>query len=101
MSKHLHAIEFDGITFGMEIDTDTVAWRRFKNQIRIETVRTKHGIERRVPVVPAVWLGAIMRHAHWLVTESKCIKEFQIEGFMDDRYITVLYDEEKKGAKME
>lgn len=92
MSKHLQAVCFDDTTFGMEIETRT-SYRRFKNQIRIETVRTKHGIEQRVPVVPAVWLGAIMREAHWLVTESKCIKEFQIEGFMDDRYITVLYDE--------
>ena len=100
MSKHLCAVCFDDTTFGMEIETGT-SYRKFKNQIRIETVRTKHGIEQRVPVVPAVWLGAIMREAHWLVTESKCIKEFQIEGFMDDRYITVLYDEEKKGAKME
>lgn len=96
MSKHLHAIQFDGTTFGMEVDTDTVVWRRFKNQIRIETVRTKHGVEQRVPVVPAVWLGAIMCEAHWLVTEQRSFEKFYIEGFMDERFIFVLYDEPKK-----
>lgn len=91
MSKHLHAIQFDGTTFGMEIDTDTAAWRKFKDQIRIETVRTKHWIEQRVPVVPAVWLGAIMREAHWLVTEQRSFEKFMIEGFMSDQFIFVKY----------
>lgn len=101
MSKHLHANCFGDTTFGMEIDTDTIAWRKFKAQIKFEVIRSKYGVEKRVPVVPAQWLAAIMRDAHWLVTEERDIEEFYIEGFMDDRYIKVLYDARKDDAKMD
>lgn len=31
MSKHFHAVQFDGITFGMEIETNTETYKNFKN----------------------------------------------------------------------
>ena len=61
MSKHLHAVGRDGMTFGMEIETNTVAWRKFKSNIKLETVLSKWGTEQKKLTVPAVWLGAIMR----------------------------------------
>lgn len=101
MAKHMHCVCRGDTTFGMEIDTDTVAWRKFKAHIKIVPTVSKYGVEKRVPCVPAIWLAAIMREAHWLVTEERDIVEFYIEGFMEDRYITVLYDEKIEGRKNE
>ena len=99
MSKHLHAIEFDGTTFGMEIETDTTAWRKFKKQISTEVRSKKTGGTHLVHVVPAAWLGAIMREAHWLVTEKQAFDRFYIEGFLSDQYIFVKYPEIQANKK--
>lgn len=91
MSKHLHAIEFNGTTFGMEIETDTAAYRKFKSQVKIEKVINEFGAESYKLTVPYLFLAAIMRESHWLVSERKDFDKFYIEGFMDDTFIYVKY----------
>lgn len=91
MSKHLHAIKFDGTTFGMEIETDTEAYRKFKSQVKYESVISVFGTEVKEFTVAYLFLAAIMREAHWLVSELKDFNKFYIEGFKDDRFIYVKY----------
>lgn len=43
MSRHLSAVKFDGDTFGMEIETDTVAYKKFKSQVKYEKVISAWG----------------------------------------------------------
>lgn len=93
MSKHLHAIEFDGTTFGMEVETDTAAYRKFKSQVKYEKVISAFGTETKEFTVPYLFLAAILREAHWLVSERKDFNKFCIEGFKDDAYIYVKYTE--------
>ena len=91
MSKHLHAVEFDGNTFGMEIATDTAAYRKFKSQVRYEKVISKAGIEMKAYTVPYLFLAAIMRDAHWLVSERKSFNKVCIEDFKEGAIIYVKY----------
>ena len=91
MSKHLHAVEFDGTTFGMEIEVDTVAYRKFKSQVKYEKVISAFGTEVKEYTVPYLFLAAIMREAHWLVSELKDFNKFCIDGFKDGVYIYVKY----------
>lgn len=91
MSKHLHAVEFDGTTFGMPIETDTTAYRKFKSQVKCETAISVIGTAVKVLTVPYLYLAAIMGEAHWLVTERKDFNRFYIEGFKSDEYIYVKY----------
>jgi hypothetical protein len=83
----------------MEIDVNTVAWRKFKSQVKIEKVISKSRIEEIVRTVPFEWLGAIMRDAHWLVTEKRSFEKFYIDGFLDNRYIFVKYPEKQLNKK--
>ncbi len=36
MEKKLHAVQFDGLTFGMKIDTGTEAYKNFKKSLKYE-----------------------------------------------------------------
>lgn len=91
MSKHLHAVQFDGITFGMEIETDTVAYRNFKKSVGIETVMHPLGFEQRIRTVPYLTLASIMRDAHWLVSARKLFDKITIDGYLDGGFIYVKY----------
>lgn len=91
MSKHLHAIEFDGTTFGMEIEVDTVAYRKFKSQVKYEKAISAFGTEIMEFTVPYLYLAAIMREAHWLVSERKDFNKFCIDGFKNGEFIYVKY----------
>lgn len=91
MTKNLHAINFDGTTFGMDIDTSTTPYRKFKSMVKIEKVINRYGAEAYKPTVPYLFLAAIMREAHWLVSELKDFDKFCIEGFMDETFIYVKY----------
>lgn len=91
MSKHLHAVEFDGTTFGMEIDTDTAVYRKFKSQVKYESVISIFGTEAKEFTVPYLFLAAIMREAHWLVSERKDFNKFCIDGFKEGAFIYVKY----------
>lgn len=91
MSKHLHAVDFNGTTFGMEIETDTVAYRKFKVQVKYERAISVFNTETKNLTVPYLYLAAIMREAHWLVSERKDFDKFCIDGFKDGAYIYVKY----------
>lgn len=93
MLKHLHAVEFDGMTFGMEIETDTVAYKNFKKSIKREKCISYFGDEIECRVVHYLMLGAVMREAHWLVTETKSFQKIRIDGFLDED-IYVRYTDE-------
>lgn len=91
MSKHLHAVQFDGITFGMEIETDTVAYKNFKKSVSIETVIHPLGFKERIRTVPYLILASVMRDAHWLVSERKLFNKINIDDFLDGGVIYVKY----------
>lgn len=103
MSKHLHAVNFDGTTFGMEIETNTAAYRNFKSKIKYEKVISTFGTQIKAYAVPYLFLAAVMREAHWLVSELKSFDKFCIDGFKDDVYIYAKYTDSidfryRKGA---
>lgn len=91
MSKHLHAVEFDGTTFGMEIETNSSAYRKFKSQVKLETAVLKDGAECKRITVPYLYLAALMHDAHWLVSEQKLFDKIAIDDFYDGKYIFVKY----------
>lgn len=94
MAKHLHAVEFDGTTFGMSIDTSTIAWKKFKKSVKYEPVISCFGDEFEWFTVPYLMLAAIMQEAHWLVSEVKDFDKFTIDGFNDGYEIYVKYTDE-------
>lgn len=94
MAKVLHAVEFDGTTFGMEIDANTAAYRRFKKAVVWEKCVSRFGGEVHHFVVPYLALGAIMQDAHLLVTENKEFDRIRIEEFLDSAVIYVKYTDE-------
>lgn len=87
MEKHLHAVQFDGLTFGMTIDTSTEAYKVFKKSLKYETCIGIFGDELLVRVVPFRMLGAIMGKAHWLVTEGRYFDYIEIDGLRDEIYV--------------
>lgn len=87
MEKHLHAVQFDGMTFGMAIDTSTEAYKSFKKALKYESCIGIFGDEILVRVIPFRNLGGIMREAHWLVTEGHYFDYIKIDGLQDDIYV--------------
>ena len=87
MKKDLHAVQFDGITFGMSIDTSTEAYKSFKKALKYETCIGIFGDEIPVRVIPFKMLGAIMGEAHWLVTEGHYFNYIKIDGLQDEIYV--------------
>lgn len=82
--KAFHAWAKAGYTFGMEIETEK-SYRELKKRI---TKKTRGELDPACPewmknhkvyCAPAVWVGAIMREAHWLVTEARSLQKFYIE----------------------
>lgn len=94
MDKALHAVEFDGTTFGMTVEASSMSYKLFKKQIVEEDAIDVCGNAFRVLAVSAVWLGTIMGIAHWKVTEAKHIDYFVIDGLRNDRKIYVKYDDD-------
>ena len=90
MSKDLRAVQFDGITFGMQIEASG-AYRKFRNHIKPEKAMSITGSVVTILTVPAEWLGAIMGEAHWLVTEGKYFDTIRIDN---GEKVYVKYDEE-------
>lgn len=88
--KDLHAVEFDGTTFGMSVECNTAAFRYFKKQLKIEPCLTRFGVREHY-IIPHTALAAIMGDAHWLVSEKKCFDRISIDDFMDGIVIYVKY----------
>lgn len=91
MKKELHAIEFDGTTFGMYIETDSIPYIKFKSCIKNETVIDAFGGDIKAFTVPYLFLAAIMREAHWLVSDLKSFNKFTIDGLKGGEFIYVKY----------
>ena len=61
MKKGFHAKEFDGMTFGMEVETGTKAYENFKKSVFDAITKDKPtlaGFLRSLPVIEAPWDGA-------------------------------------------
>ena len=93
MGKDLHAVQFDGITFGMSIETNTVMYKNFKKNIKREKAIDIYDREVEVLCVPYLLLAAIMEEAHWLVSERKLFNKFTIDGLFFEEEIYVKYTE--------
>lgn len=92
-NKHLHAVMFDGTTFGMEIEANTQAYRSFKKSIKREKAVGVYDSPISIMTVPYLSLAAIMREAHWMVSESKLFNKITIDG-LSKKYIYVKYSDE-------
>lgn len=91
--KHLHAVMFDGTTFGMEIEANTQTYRNFKKSIKREKAIGVFDTPINVMTVSYLSLAAIMREAHWMVSESKLFDKIEIDG-LSEKYIYVKYSDE-------
>lgn len=93
--KALHAIQFDGSTFGMEIETDTIMYKNFKNAINEENAISYFGgvMKYRILTVHYLKLAPIMREAHWLVSQGKYFDKITIKGLKNGEEIYVKYDD--------
>lgn len=90
MLKHLSALETDGTTFGMDVEASSTAYKNFKKAIKTETCISVSGYEFKARVVPYLSLAAIMKEAHWLVSELKSF----VKVWIDDEEIYVKYGNE-------
>ena len=94
MDRHLHAVEFDGMTFGMSVNASSEAYKKFKKSVKVEKCISIFGDEFESLVVSYLALGAIMEEAHWLVTERKSFNKITIDGFKSGEEIYVRYTDE-------
>lgn len=92
--RELHAVQFDGITFGMEIDAQSAAFRNFKKNLKREIAIGPFGTERRIHTIPHLALAALMGTAHWLVSEKKLFDKIRIEEVNDGTEIYVKYTDD-------
>ena len=93
MKKGFHAMNFDGMTFGMEVETGTKAYENFKKSVKEETTYSIFGVPLHVLTVPHTAVAAIMEKAHWLVSEGKYINKFYIEDFKRNEEIYIKYSD--------
>lgn len=91
MKKELHAVEFDGTTFGMSVDASTEAYKKFKKSVIKENATDYYGKEIALLTVHYILLAGIMEEARWLVSEKQLINKFMIDGFRSNEYIYVKY----------
>lgn len=89
---HLHMRQFDGITFGMEVQ-NPVAFKKMKKNVFYGEVKPK-GWSRTIKAlcVRAQDLAAVMGMAGWLVSEGHYMQTVSW-GDSGDHY--VIYDENK------
>lgn len=78
--KHLRGYRLDGMTFGMDIDTMTPAYRAMKKATERRKIVGHYGIEFSALVCPAQYVAGIMREAGWLVSEAQDFQHITING---------------------
>lgn len=71
---HLHMVEFNGITFGMDVQ-DKAAFRAMKKNAFFREI-TPRGLHypKKVACVWAQDIAAVMSEAGWLVSETRCMQ---------------------------
>ena len=94
VKKKFHAVYFDGITFGMEIETGTKAYEYFKKSVKDEMAYSIFGDPIKVLAVPHMAVAAIMEGAHWLVSTEKYLNKFYIDGFKKSEEIYIKYSDD-------
>ena len=77
--KHFRGYNWDGTTFGMEIETNTAAYRAMKKNTPRQQITGHYGIQVNVPVCPFQYVAGIMREAGWLVAEKQSFRKFTID----------------------
>ncbi len=95
---HLHMRQFDGHTFGMDVQ-NTVAFKRMKKNVFFGEVKPK-GWSRTItaPCVKAQDLAATMGQAGWLVRD---IHDMETVSWGDSGDHHVVYDTEEAKIKEE
>lgn len=102
MGKRLHAKQFNGITFGMEIDTDTTAYKILRKAIKWDEncLSCLDGTSLcKSWVVPYKALANCMREAHWLVDENKSFDYVTIQGLAENDRIYINYSDGQMNFK--
>lgn len=69
----------DGITFGMDIDAKSEAYRRMKANTKPKTVPWRYGLEKTVLACPCQFVAGVMREAGWLVSEKQAFSYITID----------------------
>lgn len=94
--KKLSAVQFDGTTFGMQIEADTKMYKEFKKAIKEEVCINIFGepMKAKILTVPHLKLAAIMQEAHWLVSEGHYFNKITVEGLRNGEEIFVKYNDE-------
>ena len=89
--RHFHGYYLSGMTFGMNIDATTAAYRALKKHTSRKAIVGKHGIVVNILVCPAKYVAAVMRDAGWTVREKRLFFKFDIEGFQDGEHVYIEY----------
>lgn len=92
MRKQLYMVEFDGTTFGMEVQ-NSEAFKRMKKNI-FKHMFWRRGYPRYKLCVKASDLAAVMGEAGWHVSEPKLMERVR----WDDTWYWVYYGEPIKQA---
>lgn len=77
--KHLRGYYLDGMTFGMEIETNTAAYRAMKKATRRQEITSRFGIKVNALVCPYQHVAGIMREAGWIVAERQSFRHITID----------------------
>ena len=88
---HLHMVEFDGITFGMEVDGNDPDFRSLKKNAFYGAVQLYPNQIMKRMCVRAQDLAAVMGDAGWLVSEKEAMKTVQWD---DSPVYYVIYNDE-------
>ncbi len=86
--KHFRGYYRDGMTFGMDIETNTAAYRAIKKNTAPRLVTTRYGTRRTVRACPFQNVAGVMKEAGWLVAEHQSFRSFSID---DDGEIFIEY----------
>lgn len=89
--KYFRGTQRDGMTFGMDIETNTAAYREMKRNTKAQTVTGHHGIPVSILACPYQYVAGIMREAGWLVAEKQAFRYFEIEGLFDGEEVYIVY----------
>ena len=89
----LHMREFDGTTFGMDVQ-NSLAFRNLKKHVFYGEVKPagRHLSVKRL-CIPAKYVAAVMGPAAWLVTEERCMETVRWKNSAE-HYI--IYDSEEQ-----
>ena len=92
----LHMRQFDGITFGMAVESSSPAFRRMKKNAFNRKMALYGGIiKRTVRCVRAADVAAVMGEAGWLVSEGRYMETIRWGDDGTEHYI--IYEDDERG----